>query len=101
PAPRYAAAWQHEGPMRAIELRWVGFLFLAGASFVSLGGCFSPSLGDAPFSCGQGGACPSGYSCVSGLCVSHGGPPPGMDAATMPGQDAPMMPSGSNGCGMV
>jgi len=37
---------------------------------------FSPDLGDEPFRCGEGGACPDGYSCEpvadipSGVCVS-------------------------------
>jgi len=37
-----------------------------------LAGCFNPSLGDAPFACGAGSACPDGYDCVSGVCRKPG-----------------------------
>jgi hypothetical protein len=35
-------------------------------------GCFGPKLGDQPFACGTGGACPDGYHCSGGVCLAAG-----------------------------
>lgn len=45
-------------------------------------GCFSPDLGQDPFSCGPGGVCPAGYQCITGICRDSSGtagPLPGID----------------------
>jgi hypothetical protein len=37
-----------------------------------MGASCAPTLGDAPFSCADGSACPTGYSCASTVCVRDG-----------------------------
>src|SRR5213082_2378324 len=60
----------------------------------ALAGCFSPNLGDAPFACGAGGDCPSGYTCsAQQLCVSASSQPtlqlpPGTGSTTGNGSDS-------------
>jgi hypothetical protein len=60
-------------------------------AMVALAGCFRPSLGDQPFRCGDGDACPPGYGCRAGVCLRDGAEPPGPDAG--PGDAS----QGSNG----
>jgi hypothetical protein len=57
---------------------------LIAIACVVLAGCFNPKTKSCQFQCAaQGTACPSGFACVSGLCVAPGetcggddGPPP-------------------------
>ncbi len=62
---------------------------LAFAAALGLAGCFNPTF-DNP-TCGPGGACPSGTSCVQNVCVAGGGEidaPTGADGAIDGAADA-------------
>jgi hypothetical protein len=57
--------------------------------FLFFAACAAPDLGDTPFLCGEGGSCPTGYSCMQDVCVRDGAQPPQMpDAMTHPQPDA-------------
>jgi hypothetical protein len=41
----------------------------------ALAGCYHPKIKSGDFACGPGGKCPSGFSCLSGLCFANGSNP--------------------------
>jgi len=53
-----------------------------------VGGCYAPSLPDAPFTCGDG-VCPDGYRCEQGLCLAPSEPAPPVFIATTSADSAP------------
>lgn len=54
----------------AIPLAILGALALAAGT---TGGCYTPSIADGAFACGDGGACPSGFRCaVNHRCYRSG-----------------------------
>jgi hypothetical protein len=64
--------------------------------FLTFAACAHPEYSDTPFLCGEGGECPSGYSCMQNLCVRDGvqlpqadAAPQGPDAGTQSMPDAP------------
>lgn len=57
-----------------MTIRTLALIAVAGT------GCFHPQY-DHP-TCGPGGACPSGLSCVNDVCVSSSGLPGDRDATT-------------------
>lgn len=48
---------------------------LVSAFAVALVGACTPELGDDPFACSDGGACPEGYTCQATVCVADGAKP--------------------------
>lgn len=56
---------------------------------LALGGCFDPDEPPCAFSCGDNGACPTDYMCLSdGFCHLHGKPGAcGFPDAAQPGTD--------------
>lgn len=44
---------------------------LIGFCFAALSACYNPELAPSPFLCGEGGACPEGYSCYGGICMEQ------------------------------
>lgn len=59
-----------EGVEEVRRRRAAGFTLLLGASALAIR-C-TPELGEVPFACSESDACPDGYACVSGLCVTEG-----------------------------
>lgn len=51
-------------------------------------GCFGPQFSDDQFACNQSGLCPTGFDCVSGLCVSDRGSPAADAAGNIDDVDA-------------
>jgi hypothetical protein len=62
-----------------------------------LAACFSPNLGETPFTCGEEAACPEGYQCVpgEGIC-RQGSATPTIPKGREGGQPLDLKPSG--GC---
>jgi hypothetical protein len=58
----FRAPGPYYGGMRALALALSPLLL----------SCTTPELGDAPFACSGGGACPEGYTCQSAVCVLEG-----------------------------
>jgi hypothetical protein len=48
-------------------------LVLLAASALALAGCFTPSMPQCSYACGDNGACPEGYTCApEGYCKLEG-----------------------------
>ncbi len=85
---------------------------LVGAALL-LGGCYSPSIGQGKFLCGDGTACPAGFHCGGDnrcysiaidaspdvACVSVSSEMESCSAGPLSGNCNPVCQSGCNGCG--
>lgn len=58
------------------------------AALVGAPACFNPEIADVAFRCGDGGLCPSGYSCGSDGCCHKEGSDPNDHGACFVWEDA-------------
>jgi hypothetical protein len=58
-----------------VKYRVIALFGIAFVSVVGAGGCFNPNIRNGGFACNgtQDGQCPTGFTCVNGLCTNNPG----------------------------